>query len=932
VKSYKVTGIVTVLIILSCSLPITAYDFNFLISSDYDDPLDEHIQWCLDFKSTTEARAKIMAIPVLTHLTGDGNGYLDRLADYFEPNDLVPHQRLQLNITAQENEDKDTAFTWNDIYNFIETNEEPVKSWLNDLTFGVSSIYGPSYEHPLRFRLYNEVNTFNTFTPRDYYRLLDWFYPIFKAHAPRSAILVISLSGSEAEGTDVDYRTFLRHMISTHLEYYSPDDPLPFDGMDLHGYHTSYQYWSGMYQNVNAVFQEMLGVQNGSLEFSRMKFWALETTGFPRGICETVWSQCIFEYNSDWDAARHWIRTITHVLNLPNMQFITLPSKIRPEWNKRYPDGMFQMAGMYDHGCHIFDKGTHTPSYAVEPLRKFSNYLWKYNPDTSLNHVLSTSNVRRYQFKTPNNKYRLIVWRDHGNRPLEMTVIPVPFEGLDFVWLMDFVSGNETVIPVGVSQLGRYVEITLTENPLMITPTKNFGELLNRIACPHIRSGVTDAIFFDEGNWQSTLYLFNPEYADQFIEVQACDKDGTQVGSPYENMIPAHGALHLNLESVFDPFEGFITVLSSGHVIGQVEHQLHSQNTSRGVVSAMASLPLPDPDMQEDTTKYLLSDWETSSTLMNLITLANLNDTESSASVTVFDETGLLIEESTQILAPNSHVAIQIAGNETDYRFGIVDIDTVPGIIGQITRYSTASDNSFWYESALLDDNQLITELELKDNVINDALAYSRVVVVNPWSVPVSGIIREFNSENQLLAESPVSMNAYDTLELVLNAPVISVIHFKLDNEVRVFARREDIITDSDCETVTSVSSRSVKPDYEQAGTLILPYFIHDTTPGNYRRTVTRIRNDNAFGTIATVTLYDTMGGFINCQTIAAAPESITTVQISDLIPEDMPMADGGITIAISQVGGVSAEADYQIQVTEQGDIMSMTAMFQQVY
>jgi hypothetical protein len=205
-------------------------------------------------------------------------------------------------------------------------------------------------------------------------------------------------------------------------------------------------------------------------------------------------------------------------------------------------------------------------------------------------------------------------------------------------------------VAVFSSLFGKYITISLDENPVIITPTKNLWPLFNRIVSPHIRSDVTNTAFPDDGIWQSTVHLFNPDFGDQFIEIHAYDSNGIQVGSPYESMIPAHGAMHLPLGSVYPPFEGSLTVLSSGHIIGQVNHVYQDQDETGGVVSSLTSLPFPEEDAFESDSRYMASDWEVSPVLRNWLSLANIRDSESSAWVTIYDESGVPMSEQLQTL------------------------------------------------------------------------------------------------------------------------------------------------------------------------------------------------------------------------------------------------------------------------------------------
>jgi hypothetical protein len=290
------------------------------------------------------------------------------------------------------------------------------------------------------------------------------------------------------------------------------------------------------------------------------------------------------------------------------------------------------------------------------------------------------------------------------------------------------------------------------------------------------------------------------------------------------------------------------------------------------------------------------------------------------------------MSEQLQTLGAYSQTVTQIAGDQTEYRYGMIEVETEPGVTGQMTRYSTGGNQPVWTENALLDDDRLVNELEIKAGIISDAQAYSRVIVTNPWAVSVSGVIREYDDENTLVAETMVSLDSYKTLELVLNAPAVSAMTFKLDNDMHVLARRDDMITEPDGETITSVSSRPVKPDYYLARRLIIPYFVHDTTPGQLCETVVHIRNDNVFRTSVTLTLYDLSGDVISRQVIALDPESITRVMVVDILPDNTISATGSMTMDISQIGGITAEADYTIQINELGETVSMSAVFQQVH
>lgn len=908
-------------------LSLTAWaapDCDFTISTDYEEPFDEHFAWCIDHHITSEAVPYGFSVPNDKHR----KKLIERLQVYFAPNDLVPQQLLELAIKDHHGT---VINERDDIAKFIANDGPAVIDWFHTFVAELTQVYHLQINLPkFRCRLYNEVNTFELFEPEDYYYLLTWFYPLFKEHMPPGSTLVISLSGAEGEGSPVDYRNYLRRILLEHCRVGAPNNPLPFDGIDIHGYNTSYQYWSHHYCQLRSVFAGVFPPSLKEIHFNKLGFWALETARAHHGLSQVAWSSCIFEYNDDWDVSRHGIKAITHVLNIPNMMFTAVQPKKRGEWKIRYQDGVFEMMGLKDHGCHIFDKGTRTPIYGVDSIRTFTRHLSQFYPDTSPTHVFSVDNIRRYQFRSRDNKYRLIVWRDFGNEDLESQRISVPFGQYDSVNVLDLITGRCEHVPVQTDMTGAYIFTDLNANPRLITPTLNTDETTFRIVSPFVRSGVSDVAMFENGTWNSILHLDNPNSGEEFVEIHAWLANGTQVGSPYEVAIPAMGSLHLDLGSVFDPFDGFIIVSSTGMIVGQVEHHLASTGGYQGVMSRL--IPIPEAEADPVAGRYLTTDWEIDSGLSNLITLINTNDADTGASITVFDETGDQMDTLSRIMSAKSQLTEPVAMDTLGYRYGIVEVETEPGVAGTITRYSSGWPVPVWQEEPLQDDGKMVSELELKASTIADAQAYSRIIISNPWMEDVTGVIQERDAAGVLISETPVTLSGYETTELTLASEAVSSVVFKLDNDIRVFGRREDVIVDTNSQTVTAVSSKSSTPDLALAGALVLPYFVYEDVPESQKETVFRIQNDNEFPVTVTISLFDNEGGLLTEQNLNLSARSTDRQSAAGLFPEGTDQASGSVEIRISQIGGITAQADYIIGMPGQLVPMTMNAQFEHMY
>jgi len=891
----------------------------YTISSAYNDPLSEHIPWCLEHKITTECVRFFITIPVDAHR----KKYSERLQLYFQPNDIVPQQRLTLDI-EQDGNNEPVEYNRSEIAAFMEREAE-VRAWLDRLRNDIDTIYGSPPNQQFRFRLYNEVNTFKEFYPEDYYFLLDWFYPIFKTHAPEGSELVISLAGAENANSLSDYRLYLRRLLYSFYDYESSE--LPFDGIDVHGGAT-YDYWSEIYRNMRSIFCEVL--PEGEAYFNSMKFWSLETSRAHHGVSSIVWSARIFEYNSDWDECRQLIKTISHVLNIPNMEFTALYRQ-RPEWFTRYGDGLFGMTGLEDHGCHTFDKGTGTPIYGSDLLRQFTNYLSGYYPDTDVDHVFSTSNVRRYQFQTQTANYRLVVWRDYGNQDLIDQIIYVPFRPQTDVKLLDLITGVIETRTVHDGLFGAHIQdVTLNDNPMLITPTLNTEDYAGINVATDIRSGVTDVTGFDSGTWSSILHLSNPMGDSQFVEINALQSDGVIAGPPYETEIPSFGSLHIDLSTLFDPFEGYLVVHSSDRMIGRIEHRLETASDTRGLIRPTECLY----NMEEPSgaVKYLTSDWEVSPELNNYLTLVNLNGETASVSINRYDETGTLVNHEDQILNAGSRIMQPVAPGVSQYRYGMLAVDTVPGVTGSLTRYAGGSGETFWQASPLQDDSRMVSEIEMRACTIDDAQAYTRIIVINPWPDPVTGMITEKDRDGGIVSEYPVTLSGAETFELNLSSNDVKTVVFKMDNNVRVLGRREDVITDAGGSTVTASSSKTVASDRETAGRLVLPWFTYEGTDTEQSTTNIRINNENESSLKFTVVLLDSAGGIITEHAGTLEARSIHALDIADIVPETIDQATGSLEIRVSRIGGISAEADYIIDSSGQNSPITMTGSFEELY
>ncbi|MCD4653710.1 hypothetical protein K8T06_07210, partial [bacterium] len=517
---------------------------------------------------------------------------------------------------------------------------------------------------------------------------------------------------------------------------------------------------------------------------------------------------------------------MTHVLNIPNMVFTSI-YKERPEWNKRYPDGIFQLEGLFDHGCHIFDKGTKTPTYAVEPIKRFTQYMSGYFPDTPYNKVFSIRNVRSYRFRTPDSKYRMIVWRDFGRESIEDYTLFVPFTTKKIIHILDLISNIDTPVEIQTSQMGNFITIPrLNTNPLLITPSLNTAELPNLTIAPYIRSDVESIDYFTQGRWSSTIHIANPRIGENHVEIIPYNDDGSLSGTPFEHTLSPKGSLHLDLASVYEPFMGYVKITTSEQLPGMIEHHLQTDTDIRGCISSLITLPADDSELV--SSRFLSTDWEVSDKLLNLITLVNSNDSEATASITVFDETGSELDSNSQVLAPNGQCVIPIENNSQDYRYGVVDINTEIGVLGQITRFSSGFDTDIWQETPLNDDSKMVTELTLKSSTISDADLYSRIVISNPWSEEITGIVTERDADKKIIAEISLSIPGHETHEIVLDSTDVSTIEFKIDNDVRVFGRKEDTLISTNGGSEASSSTGSVKTDMNLSGTMFLPYFDFD--------------------------------------------------------------------------------------------------------
>ncbi|MCD4653709.1 hypothetical protein K8T06_07205 [bacterium] len=198
---------------------------KFTISAEFGKPLAEHIEWCKDLKITTEAISKQLTVPQFNKL----DMFLDRMDEFFIPNDLVPPVNLFLEIKDENNS---SSFDMIEINTFINDREDDVIDWLNLLTSELTDKYAPNPTPRFRFRLFNEINTFKTVSAEDYYYVLNWFYPLFKEHGPKGSTLLISFAGCEGSDGTKNYLSFLRVLLQMH-----PVDekvPLPFDGIDIH--------------------------------------------------------------------------------------------------------------------------------------------------------------------------------------------------------------------------------------------------------------------------------------------------------------------------------------------------------------------------------------------------------------------------------------------------------------------------------------------------------------------------------------------------------------------------------------------------------------------------------------------------------------------------------------------------------------------------
>lgn len=905
--------------VLCTMTALASPDYNFTISSGYNDPLAEHIQWCLDHRTTSECTRFTVSIPI----EAQRKKYIGNLQTYFEPYELVPHQQLVLAI-EDDGVAETVTFNRNEINKFI-LRQDDVIAWLDELRDDVDSIYPTTIDRQLRFRLFNEVNTFELFYPEDYYYLLNWFYPIFKDHAPEGSQLVISLSGAEFAGTSKDYRLYLRRLLAEFENYES--DTLPFDGIDVHG-GASYDYWSKIYSNMRTIFIEEL--PDGETHFNTMTFWSLETSQAHHGISSIILNDVIYEYNSDWDACRDVIKTVSHVLNIPNMQFTTL-YRGRGEWFHRLGDGIFDMMGFEDHGCHPFDKGTGTPIYGSEMFRQFTFYLSGYYPDTDPDHVFSTSNVRRYQFQTQTGKYRLVVWRDHGNVDLINQTIHVPFRANTEVQVLDLITGIVEAHTVYDGVFGTTIQnVTLNDNPKLITPTLNAEEFTGRNIAEDIRSNVTDVSGFESGTWTSILHVFNPTGDEQFVEINAFQSDGTSAGPPYEAAIPSFGSLHLDVITLFDSFEGYVTVDSSDRLIGRVEHRLETVAGIRALMSSMEFARAAEE--APGTVKHLTSDWEVSPELNNYLTLVNLNDETASVSINRYDEAGNLENHSNEMLNAGSRIIVPIAPGVSQYRYGMLAVDTIPGVTGSLTRYAGGSGETLWQVNPLQDDSRMVSEIEMRACTIDDAQAYTRIIVINPWPDPVTGMITEKDGNGAVVSDYPVTLAGAETFELNLSSIDVTTVVFKMDNNVRVLGRCEDVITDAGGSTVTASSSKTVASDRVAAGRLVLPWFTYENTDTEQSTTKIRIKNENESSLKFTAVLLDTSGGTITEYNGTIEARSIQALDIANVMPETIDQATGSLEIRVSRIGGISAEADYIIDSSGQNSPITMTGSFEELY
>lgn len=886
---------------------------RFTLTSEYSAPLDKHIDWCMDFGVTTSTMKLQLQIPSDSSL----NKHLNRLETFLYPNNLVPQIWLKFLIPDPDNSN---SFNMDDFNAFRNTQEGAVITWLNSLTSGLEQIYGSNSIPAFRFRMFNELNVFKQCTAEVYYEVLDWFYPLLQSHGPPGATLVISLAGSESPAGP-----FLTEFLSYHRVQKPLGSPLPFDGMDIHGYNTDYQHWSHIYQDTRSLYLEIFPEnQIGENYFKNLQFWALESIGINHGMSSYVFKSCACEYNSDWDTTRHNIKTITHILNIPNMQFTCLQQE-RGEWDKRIPDGFFQMGGIYDHGCHIFDKGTKTPIYGERSIREFTRYINGYHPDTPYNKVFSTTDIRLYRFRHEDSKSRIIGWRDHANRPSQQT-LPVPFDNYDSVYVVDLISLRHELVDVQTSGMGAFITIDLGDNPVLITPSLNTTPFDYRKIAPIVQSGVDNDDLIENADTVATLHLSNPGLSDVYVEIKAMRTDGSTVGSPFETMVPARGSKHINLKSIFEPFNGSVEVMSSELVTSYLEQNLIQGSLIHG---SMYPLQLVNSETEGlSPSRFLTTDWETTNDQINRVVLVNTTEAQETVSITEFDEIGDELKSTSTTLNPGDQFSGRIGDDNSLVRYGMLELVTGPGVIGQISQYNTVT--NAWIDFPLQDDTSMVDEIKMKTNTIENADIFSRVIVSNPWPETITGTITEKNSEGIISASFNVSLSGHETLEVILNSDTVSSLEVKMDNDVRVFGRREDTVIHTDT-SVESTSVKSVKTDLLRPGVLVFPYFVRDSNEQTRSETTILITNDNTYDVQTYLILYSDRGEKVGAADLSINSTSTQKIYVSDLLSSASQYADGNIRIEISQVGGVSAKAVFEIRSQNYTNTLEMTASFEEL-
>lgn len=888
-----------------------SHNFDYTVSSRSGD-LDETIPWCVEMGITSTA-LKTLQIPAMEKL----DNYIEIYQKYFHPNEIVPHQKLVVNIGGNG----DSHYTMDEVELFFNNadNVAAVVAWLQELTFQLNALHPDNGRAHYRFRFFNEVNAFNTFSSETLYYALSRFYPLFKEYGPQNSSLVLSLAAGESDKGEFDidannYQRYIERFLIAHNA--SGSDTLPVDGMDLHGGST-YNYWSSAYRKTQRLFVELL--PNGEDVFNEMVFWSLETCRTTRGMTSYIWANKINEYHSDWDAVRIIIKTMAHVLNIPQMEFTALEPE-RPEWELRYGNDLFASMGLFDHGCLVFDKGTKTPIYGSEGLKKFTNYINGYYPDTPHSDIFNTSNVRRYQFKTPDedDKYRLVVWRDHGNSDLENQVVQVPFTRYSYIYELDLITGNTRILPVWSGKTGNWVSMTLNDNPKLLTPSLENGQLVNRYyAIAH--SDVTDIQNFSDGQWTSDLHLCNPTGEILSIEVVAYSENGQTMGIPYETSIPANGMSTLSFADIFPAFNGFVTIDSSNRLLGQIEHRLCHGNLNHGVMTHVSQIGNLEDDFLAET-KYMSIDWEVDESTLNTLTLTNLSEDTAVINVITFDETGAQEDALSLSLGDKNQITIPINKNATMYRYGQLLIESPPGIFGKLTR---SNSNALW-DDVLFDDSHLMTEIELKNAFIPETQSYARIIVSNPWSDSVSGDVIATAKSGEVISTTPVTIAGGETFELSTTDSSVDSICLKLSNQVKVFGRKEEV--QASAGATLKLSSENAGSTRSQTGKFLLPYLIHDKTSTNHLTTTLVLENNTKLDVKAHIKIFNHLGDIIESfeQTLPAS--DVSEISLSDKIPTSVLILEGSVEVNLPDMSGIKIRAVYASFNSTGGSELSMSS------